>query len=61
MMLGMRMMAMRDVGMVAGFFFIPRSVMLSRGAMMFRGLLVMFGSFQVVVLAFFRHGALFLR
>jgi hypothetical protein len=61
MMLGMRMMAMRDVGMVAGFFFISGSVMLSRGAMMFRRVLVMFGRFQMVVLAFFRHGALFLR
>ena len=61
MMLGMRMMAMRDVGMVAGFFFIPRSVMLSRGAMMFRGMLVMLGGFQVVFFTFFRHGARFLR
>jgi len=60
-MLGMGMMAMRDVGMVAGFFFISGSVMLGRGAMVFRGMLVMFRGFQVMVLAFFRHGALFLR
>jgi hypothetical protein len=46
---------------VAGFFFISGSVMLGRGAMVFRGMLVMFRGFQVMVLAFFRHGALFLR
>jgi hypothetical protein len=61
MVLGVRLMAMRDMGMVARLFFIPGSVMLSSGAMMFRGMLVMFSSFQVVVLPFFRHRSLFLR
>jgi hypothetical protein len=54
-------MAMRDMGMVAGFFFISRGVMLGRGAMVFRRVLMMFSGFQVVVLPFFRHGALLLR
>jgi hypothetical protein len=60
-MLGVRVMAMRDVGMVAGLFMIPGGVMFSRGAMMFRGMLVMLGGFQVVFFTFFRHGARFLR
>jgi hypothetical protein len=60
-MLGVGGMAMRDVGMVAGFFMISGGVMFGRGAMMFRGVLVMLGCFQVVMLMFFRHGALFLR
>ncbi len=60
-MLGVCMMAMRDMGMVAGLFMISGSVMLGRGAMMFRGVLVMFGGFQVMLFTFFRHGALFLR
>jgi hypothetical protein len=60
-MLGVRVMAMRDVGMVAGFLMISGSVMFGGGAMMFRGVLVMVGSFQVMLFAFLRHGALFLR
>jgi len=61
MVLGVRVVAMRDVGMVASFFLIPRRVMLGSGPMVFRGMLVMFRSFQMVVLALFRHGVLFLR
>ena len=60
-MLGVRLMAMRDVGMVARFFVISSGVMLGGAAVVLRGVLVMFGSFQVVLFTFFRHGALFLR
>jgi hypothetical protein len=59
--LGMRVMAMRDVGMVAGLFMISCGVVLGSCAMMFRGMLVMICGFQMVFFAFFRHGALFLR
>lgn len=61
MMLGVRLMTMRNVGMMAGFFMIPGGMMFSRGAMMFRGMLVMVGGFQMVFFTFFRHGARFLR
>lgn len=61
MMLGVGPMAMCDVCVVAGSFFISRCVMLGSGAMVFRGMLMMLGGFQMVVLAFFRHGVLFLR
>jgi hypothetical protein len=61
MVLGVRVVAMRDVGMVARLFFIPGCVMLGSGPVVFRGMLVMFSSFQMVVLALFRHGVLFLR
>jgi hypothetical protein len=65
-MLGVGVVAMRDVGMVAGFLVISRCMMLGSEAMMFRGVLVVLGGFQVVILSFFRHGAfghgaLFLR
>ena len=59
--LGVGMMAMRDMSMVAGFFMISGSVMLGRCAMVFRGVLVMIGGFQMMFFAFFRHGARFLR
>jgi len=59
--LGVRVMAMRDVGMVAGLFMISGGVMFGRGAMMFRGMLVMLGGFQMMFFTFFRHGARFLR
>jgi hypothetical protein len=60
-MLGMRVMAMRYVGMVVGLLMISRGVMLSGVAMVFRCVLVMLGGFQVVLFTFFRHGCLFLR
>jgi hypothetical protein len=60
-MLGVRVMAMRYMGMVARLFMISRGVMLGRGAMVFRGVLVMLGGFQVVIFTFFRHVARFLR
>ena len=60
-MLGVRVMAMRDVGMVAGLFMISGGVMFGRCAMMLRGMLVMLGGFQMMFFTFFRHGALFLR
>jgi hypothetical protein len=55
-MLGVSVVAMRDVGMVAGLFVISGSMVLGGGAMMLRGVLVMLGGFQVVFFAFFRHG-----
>jgi hypothetical protein len=60
-MLGVCMMTMRYVGMVARLFVISRGVMLGGGAMVFRGVLVVVGGFQVMLFTFFRHGALFLR
>ena len=60
-MLGVRAMARRNVGMVASLFMISGSVMLGSGAMVFRGMLVMIGGFQMVFFTFFRHGARFLR
>jgi hypothetical protein len=44
-MLGVRLMAMRDMGMVAGLFMISGCVMFGGGAMVFRGMLVMVGGF----------------
>lgn len=61
MMLGVCVMSMRYVGMVAGLFVISCGVMFGRGAMMFRGVLVMLGCFQMMIFTFFRHGARFLR
>ena len=60
-MLGVGVMAMRDMGMVAGLFMISCGVMLGSGAMVFRGMLVMICGFQMVFFTFFRHGARFLR
>jgi|HubBroStandDraft_2_1064218.scaffolds.fasta_scaffold890389_2 hypothetical protein len=60
-MLGVGVMAMRDMGMVAGLFMISCGVMLGGGAMLFRGMLVMFCGFQMMFFTFFRYGALFLR
>ncbi len=61
MMFGVGMMAMRDVGMVSSLLMISGGVMLSGCAVVFRGVLVMLGCFQMVFFAFFRHGVLFLR
>jgi len=36
-------------------------VMLGRGAVVFRGMLMMLGGFQVMFFTFFRHGSLFLE
>ena len=44
-------------GMLARLF----GMMLSSGAMMFRGMLVMIGGLQMMFFPFFRHGARFLR
>lgn len=49
------------MGMVARLFMVTGGVMLRRVAVVLRGLFVMFGSFQVMLFTFFRHGALFLR
>ena len=55
-MLGVRAVAMRDMGMVPGFFVISGGMMLGRFAMVLRGTLMMFGCLQMVLFAFFRHG-----
>jgi hypothetical protein len=47
--------AVRDVGVVAGLFVISRLMMLGGGAMVLRGVLVMLGCFEVVLVAFCRH------
>ncbi len=60
-MLGVGVMAMRYVGMVACLFMISGGVKFGGCAMMFRGVLVVVGGFQMVLFAFFRHGVLFLR
>ena len=49
-------MAMRDMSMVAGLFVISGGMMLGSRAMVFRGVLVMVGRFQVMLFSFFRHG-----
>ena len=55
-MLGVRAVAMRYMGMVPGFFFVSGGMMLRRHAMVLRGTFMMFGCFQMVLFAFFRHG-----
>ena len=56
MVLGMGMMTMRDVGMVMRLLMIAGGMMLCGSAMVFRGVLVMFSSFQMMLFSFFRHG-----
>jgi hypothetical protein len=58
-MLGVSVVAVRDVGVVVRFLVVSGGVMLSRGAMVFRGMLVMLGGFQMVFFTFFRHGSSF--
>ena len=58
-MLGMVLMTMCDVRVVPGFFVVFSGVMFRRGAMMFRGVLVVLGGFQVMVGDLFRHGVPF--
>ncbi len=55
-MFGVGVMAVRNMGVMAGLLVISGGVMLGRRAMVLRGMLVMLGSFQVVLCAFFRHG-----
>jgi hypothetical protein len=50
------MMAMRDMRVMAGLLVISCGMMLRRRAMVLRGMLVMLGSFQMVLFSFFRHG-----
>lgn len=52
---GVVMMAVRYVRVVPGFLVVSVGVMFSSGAMMPRGVLVMFGSFQVVIGDLFGH------
>jgi hypothetical protein len=56
MVLGMDVMTMRDVGMVMRLLMIAGGVMLGSGAMVLRGVLVVFSSFQMMLFSFFRHG-----
>lgn len=58
-MLGVSVVAVRDVGVVVGFLMVSAGVMLGCGAMVFRGMLVMLGGFQMVFFTFFRHGSSF--
>lgn len=56
MVLGVGMMTMRYMGMVMRLLMIAGGMMLGSSAMVLRGVLVMFSSFQMVLFAFFRHG-----
>jgi len=53
---GVRVMAVRDMGMVARLLVVSGSIMLGRGAMVLGGLLMMLGGFPVMLVAFRRHG-----
>jgi hypothetical protein len=55
MMLGVGVMAVGDMGVVMSLLVIAGGVMFGGGAMMFRGVFVVFGGLQVVLFAFFRH------
>jgi hypothetical protein len=54
-MLGVSLMALRDVGVVMRLLMVARGMMLRGHLVMLRGMLVVFGSLQVVLFAFFRH------
>jgi hypothetical protein len=56
---GMVLVTMCNMGVVPGFFVVFGGVMFRRGAMMFRGVLVVLGGFQVMVGDLFRHGVPF--
>lgn len=58
-MLGVGAVAVRDVGVVAGILMVSGGMMVRRFAMVFRGVFVMFGGFQMVFFTFFRHGSSF--
>lgn len=60
-MFGMALMTMCDVRVVPGLFVVVCGVVFRRGAMMLRRVLVMFGSLQVMVGDFFRHGIPFVE
>lgn len=55
MMPGVGAVAVGNMGVVVRLFVISGGMMLRRGAMVFRGMLVMLGGFQVVLFAFFGH------
>jgi hypothetical protein len=54
--LGLNMVAMRQVCVVAGLLRIPSVVVFRSGAMLFGGVLVMFRSLNVMLSTLFRHG-----
>jgi hypothetical protein len=53
---GVSLMAVRDVGVVMSLIVVSGGVMLGRGPVMLRGMLVMVSCFVVMLFAFFRHG-----
>jgi hypothetical protein len=55
---GVSLMAVRDVGVLMSFIVFSCGMVLGRGPVMLRGMLVMLGCFVVVLCAFFRHGLL---
>ena len=54
-MLGVSLMAVRDMGVMMRLLMVARGMMLRGHLVMLRGVLVVFGSLQVVLFAFFRH------
>ena len=54
-MLGMSLMAVRDVGVMMRLLMVARRMMLRSLFVMLRGMLVMFGCLHVMLFAFFRH------
>jgi hypothetical protein len=53
---GLEMMAVRHVGVMAGFFVIAGFVVVGGRAMVLGGVLVMIGRLAMMIGAFFRHG-----
>ena len=58
-MLGVSAVAVRYMSVVAGHFVVAGGMMRGCFAMVLRGMFVMLGCFQMVFLAFFRHGSSF--
>ena len=56
MVVGMLMVAVRQMGVVGRFFMVPGLVMVGSLAMMARGVFVVLGCFEVVIGCLFRHG-----
>jgi hypothetical protein len=55
-MLGVGAVPVGHMGVVAGLFVISSGMVFGCGAMVLRGVFVMFSRLQVVLFAFFRHG-----
>jgi hypothetical protein len=54
-MLGLNVVAMRDVGMVTGFLVVTSFVMLGSHAMMFGGVIMVLRGFMMMLRCFFGH------